>query len=214
MLTTQFEEKMFAILFFLLILLVKSKASEEESESLLQSFRNEHGQNETEEEHTEKRTGDQKQMVVYNPLKLKTNNPELELYKFIEAKIKFFTENKEYKDKIKETLKKINWYKTELNAEEFESIDKKGDKNYEMLDKLNFGVLLKIRGICSNLSYYFKQLNGNMMGVCSDKEFKEMFNKMLEAYCNLKFVSFYCYTDGQPSKVFVSKWSFFQMVVF
>ena len=45
MLTTQFEEKMFAILFFLLILLVKSKASEEESESLLQSFRNEHGQN-------------------------------------------------------------------------------------------------------------------------------------------------------------------------
>nr|CAD2199911.1 unnamed protein product [Meloidogyne enterolobii] len=178
---------MFTILFFLLILLVKSKASEGEHESLLLSFRNEHGHDENEEEHPEERPENQKQMVVYNPLKLKTNNPELELYKFIEAKINFFTKNKKYKGEIEKTLKKIKWYTTELNAEEFESIDKLGHENYEMLDKLNFGVLLKIRGICSNLWHYFIELNAAMMHVCSHEDFKTIFNKMLEKYCNLKF---------------------------
>nr|CAD2203885.1 unnamed protein product [Meloidogyne enterolobii] len=125
-------------------------------------------------------------MVVYNPLKLKTNNPELELYKFIEAKINFFTKNKKYKGEIEKTLKKIKWYTTELNAEEFESIDKLGHENYEMLDKLNFGVLLKIRGICSNLWHYFKELNGNMAGICSHEDFKIIFDKMLLDH-NLNF---------------------------
>uniref|UniRef100_A0A914NAL5 Uncharacterized protein n=1 Tax=Meloidogyne incognita TaxID=6306 RepID=A0A914NAL5_MELIC len=55
-----------------------------------------------------------------------------------------------------------------------------------MLDKLNFGVLLKIRGICSNLWHYFKELNGNMAGICSHEDFKIIFDKMLLDH-NLNF---------------------------
>ncbi|CAK5075280.1 unnamed protein product [Meloidogyne enterolobii] len=73
-----------------------------------------------------------------------------------------------------------------------------------MLDKLNFGVLLKIRGICSNLSHYFIRLNGNMLGLCLDKEFKKPFDKMLLDH-NLNFVSFYCYTGGRFSEWCFSK---------